>query len=67
MVLAGNFREIEMRNSITKVLLFILFVCSLAWINLQVFRSDLPYSVIITITGSVIILIYFPYNKLFKK
>jgi len=56
-----------MKNTITKVLLFILFVCLLGWINTKVFRSDLPYLALITITGSVIILIYFPYNKLFKK
>src|SRR6478609_1738479 len=48
-----------MKNTITKILLFIIFLLSIVWINLKIFRGDLPYLAFITITGSVIILIYF--------
>lgn len=55
-----------MKNQIVRVLLFIIFVCWIAWINLMVFRTDFPSLAFITIIGSVILFIYFPYNKFFK-
>lgn len=55
-----------MKQLVVRVLLFIVFVCWIAWINLMIFRTEFPYLAFITIIGSVILFIYFPYNKFFK-
>lgn len=55
-----------MKQTAVKAIAFLVVLIFLLLANLEVFRSDLPYLAFITIIGSVIFLIYFPYNKFFK-
>ena len=55
-----------MKSLLLKLILFILFLTILIVINMYIFRSSYPLLSFITIIGSVIGLIYIPYNKLFK-
>lgn len=55
-----------MRKLIIKVIAFLIMLVVLFYINLMVFRSDYPYLWFITLVGSVIGLILFPYNKYFN-
>jgi len=55
-----------MKILFAKICIFILFLFIIAVINVQIFRSDYPQLSFITIIGSVIGLIFIPYNKLFK-
>lgn len=55
-----------MKILITKIILFIIFLIMLIIGNMYVFRSDYPMLSLITSIGSVIGLIFIPYNKLFK-
>lgn len=55
-----------MKILLVKIILFILFLGILIIGNLYIFRNDYPALSFITIIGSVIGLIFIPYNKLFK-
>jgi len=55
-----------MKVLITKIILFIIFLIIIIIGNMYIFRSDYPTLSFITIIGSVIGLIFIPYNKLFK-
>jgi len=55
-----------MRKTVLRLLIFALLVIILLVINLQVFRSEIPSFTIITLLGSVIGLLYFPYKTFFK-
>jgi positive regulator of sigma E activity len=55
-----------MKKTILKVMFLTLFGIILGKINQLVFRSEIPSLTIITLIGSVVVLIYFPYNKFFN-
>lgn len=55
-----------MKSLLVKIILFKLFLIMLIIGNMYIFRSDYPQLSFITIIGSVIGLIFIPYNKLFK-
>lgn len=55
-----------MKLLLLKIILFIMFIVALVIGNMYVFRSDYPMASFFTFIGSVIILIFIPYNKLFK-
>lgn len=55
-----------MKVLFTKITLFIVFLIILIIGNMYIFRSDYPQLSFITIIGSLIGLIFIPYNKLFK-
>jgi hypothetical protein len=55
-----------MKNTILKIMFLILFGIILGKINQCAFRSEIPSLTIITLIGSVVVLIYFPYNKFFN-
>lgn len=55
-----------MRKQILKVLAFIILLVVMFYINLQVFRSEMPSLWFVTLIGSVIGLILLPYNKFFN-
>lgn len=55
-----------MRELSTKIIIFIILLVLLIIINQFAFRSEFPLLWFITFIGSVIGLIYFPYNKFFK-
>jgi hypothetical protein len=55
-----------MRRNLVRIILFIILLIFLFIINMTVFRSSFPLLWFVTFIGSVIGLIYFPYNKFFK-
>lgn len=55
-----------MRKTVFKALVFILLIIAIAVINLYIFRSEIPIFTVITLLGSVIGLIYFPYKTFFN-
>jgi hypothetical protein len=55
-----------MKNTILKTIVFIVFVVTLGKINQWAFRSEIPSLAIVTLMGSVIVLVYFPYVKFFN-
>lgn len=55
-----------MKIFLIKIILFILFLITLIIGNMYIFRSDYPVLSFITSIGSVLGLIFIPYNKLFK-
>lgn len=56
-----------MKNLILKTIGFLILIVFLFYANLFVFRSEMPSLVFITIIGSVVLFIIFPYNKYFKQ
>lgn len=55
-----------MRKTAFKALVFVLILIALAVVNMYAFRSDFPKLWFITLIGSVIGLLLFPYEKFFK-
>jgi len=55
-----------MRKTVFRALVYLLMIALILVVNLYVFRSDFPKLAIITILGSVIGLIYFPYKTFFN-
>lgn len=49
-----------------KIIAFFFFLIGLYYLNMFAFRSEFPAITVITFIGSVIGLIFFPYNKFFK-
>lgn len=55
-----------MRKTAFKILLFTLILLSVFLVNMIAFRSDLPKLWFVTLIGSVIGFIFFPYNQFFN-
>lgn len=55
-----------MRKTVFRALVYLIMIITLVVINMYVFRSDFPKFTIITLLGSVIGLIYFPYKTFFN-
>jgi hypothetical protein len=55
-----------MKLLILKVIAFLFLLIGLYYANMYAFRSDFPAITVITFIGSVILLVFFPYNKFFK-
>lgn len=56
----------KMKSNILKIIIFILIIIAIIILNMYVFRSDVPMLWFITLIGSVVAFLYFPYNKFFK-
>ena len=56
-----------MRKTVFRALVFVLMIIVMIILNMYVFRSSLPIFWFLTLIGSVLILIIFPYNKFFKQ
>jgi len=55
-----------MRNILLRVIIFIIIVSALFAFNLFVFRSDYPQAWWVSLTASIISLIFFPYQTFFN-
>jgi hypothetical protein len=55
-----------MRKTVFRALVYLIIIIILIVINMYVFRSDFPKFTIITLLGSVIGLLYFPYKTFFN-
>lgn len=55
-----------MKNNITKVIFILLMISGLIIINMHAFRSSIPLTVVPTMLLSIFLLLYIPWNKLFK-
>lgn len=56
----------KMKSNILKIIIFILIIIAIIILNMYIFRSDVPMLWFITLIGSVVAFLYFPYNKFFK-
>lgn len=63
---SNNYNLFNMQKTVFKIFLFTLILISVIILNMIAFRSDLPKLWFITLIGSVIVLIFFPYNKFFN-
>lgn len=55
-----------MRILILKIMGFLFFLIGLYYVNMFAFRSEFPTITVATFIGSVVAIIFFPYNKFFK-
>jgi len=55
-----------MRRIIIRIMIFILIIICQIKVNQWAFRSEYPWLAIVTLIGSVIILLYFPYKMFFN-
>lgn len=55
-----------MKNNITKVIFILLMISGLIIVNMWAFRSSIPFTVIPTMLGSILLMLYTPWNKVFK-
>lgn len=55
-----------MRVLILKIIAFLLMLILMYYGNIFAFRSEFPVITVATFIGSVVIIIFFPYNKFFK-
>lgn len=55
-----------MRKLLIKILFFCFLLTVLFKVNIEVFRGDQPFLIIVSLGVSIIVLVYFPYIKFFK-
>ena len=55
-----------MRKLLIKILFFCFLLTVLFKVNIEVFRGDQPFLIIVSLGLSIIVLVYFPYIKFFK-
>jgi hypothetical protein len=55
-----------MRKTVFKAFVFTIIIIAIVIVNMYVFRSELPILWLITLIGSVIGLIFFPYKTFFN-
>lgn len=55
-----------MKILIVKIIVFAILLSILLFFNILVFRSEFPYLWFASLTMSILILVFFPYNKFFN-
>jgi len=55
-----------MKGLLFRIILFVLLLVAIVVVNAFVFRSELPMLWFLTLLGSVILLLFFPYKRFFN-